>query len=153
MPTLQERIDQEIREAARARDQVRLDAVRMLKSAVKYREIELGAPLDDAGVLQVVAQQIKQRRDSRQQFLAGGRADLAQREEREAALLQEFLPPQLSPEELSARIEAAVEKAGARSIREMGAVMKLLMPEVQGRADARAVAEQVKARLGASPPR
>jgi hypothetical protein len=119
----------------------------MLKSAIKYREIELMKPLDDAGVLSVVASEIKRRRDSVEQYRAGNRADLADKEEAEIALLQVYLPKQLSPDELRAKVDEAVAKVGAQGPKDMGAVMKALLPEVQGRAEGKAVSDMVKARL------
>ncbi len=119
----------------------------MLKSAVKYREIELMKPLDDAGIHAVIASEIKRRRDSVEQFKAGNRLDLAEKEEAELRHLQAWLPAQLGIEELKKLVEAAVLKSGAQGPKDMGAVMKLLMPDTQGKADGKAVSELVKARL------
>jgi uncharacterized protein YqeY len=119
----------------------------MLKSAIKYREIELMKPLDDAGVLAVVAGEIKRRRDSVEQYRAGKREDLATKEEREIAALQGYLPQQLAPEELEAKVAQAIAATGAKGAKDMGAVMKALMPEVQGRADGKVVSELVKRKL------
>ena len=114
MPTLKERIDQELKDAMRSREELTTSVLRMLKSAVKYKEVEPGAKaLDDAGVLQVIATLIKQRRDSVEQFRSGNRNDLADKEEREIVVLQRYLPQQLSKEELLAEVKAAV--AAARS--------------------------------------
>jgi uncharacterized protein YqeY len=119
----------------------------MLKSAIKYREIELMKPLDDAGVLAVIAGEIKRRRDSVEQYRAGKREDLATREEREIATLQAYLPQQLAPAELEAKVAQAVAATGAKGPKDMGAVMKALLPEVQGRADGKVVSELVKRKL------
>jgi uncharacterized protein YqeY len=119
----------------------------MLKSAVKYREIELMKPLDEAGVLAVISSEIKRRRDSVEQYTAGNRADLADKETAELKVLQAWLPAQLGPEELQQLVEAAVQKSGAQGPKDMGAVMKLLMPETQGKADGKVVSDMVKARL------
>jgi uncharacterized protein len=150
MPSLKERIDQELKEAMRSRDELTTSVLRMLKSAVKYKEVEPGASaLDDGGILLVIATLIKQRRDSVEQFRKGGRNDLADKEEKEILLLQRYLPPQLSAEELLAEVKTAIAATGARSPKDMGAVMKALLPRVQGRAEGRAISEAVKAQLAA----
>jgi uncharacterized protein YqeY len=144
---LKERLDQDMKAAMRAKAQLQLDTIRMLKSAIKYREIELMKPLDDAGVEGVVATEIKRRRDSVEQYKAGNRQDLADKEAAEIAILQAYLPQQLGEEELRAKVEEAVKKVGAQGPKDMGAVMKALLPEVQGRAEGKTVSELVKARL------
>jgi hypothetical protein len=107
-------------------------------------------PLDDAGVHAVIASEIKRRRDSVEQYRAGNRPELADKEEAEIAILQAYLPQQLTPEELAAKVDEAVKQVGAQGMKDMGAVMKALMPEVQGRAEGKAVSDMVKARLSAS---
>jgi uncharacterized protein YqeY len=144
---LKEQLDAELKSAMRAKDEVKLSVVRMLKSAIKYREIELIKPLDDAGILGVISSEIKRRRDSVEQYVAGKRQDLADKEEAEIKVLQGWLPAQLSEEELRKLVEAAVQKSGAQGPKDMGAVMKLLMPDTQGKADGKVVSELVKARL------
>jgi len=144
---LKDRIETDLKAAMKDKDAARLSCVRMLKSAIKYREIELMKPLDDAGVEGVVASEIKRRRDSVEQYRAGNREDLASKEEAEIAVLQGYLPQQLSADEVAAKVDAAIEKAGAKGPKDMGAVMKLLMPEVQGRADGKVVSELVKQKL------
>ena len=141
------RIDSEMKDAARARDAKRLTLLRALKSALKYREIEKGAELDDAGVIQGVQVQIKQRRDAAAQFTAGNRPELAQNELDEIAMLEKFLPQQLTDAELDAMAVAAVAKAGVKDAKGMGAVMKVLQPEVAGRAEGRRVSDAVKKAL------
>ena len=145
--TLRERLDADMKEAMRDEDTVKLAVVRMLKSAIKYREIEVMKPLDDAGVLQVITQEIKRHKDSVEQYRAGGREELARKEEAEIALLQAYLPKQLSAEELGRKVDEAIAKAGAKGPKDMGLVMKALLPEVQGRADGKAVSELVKQKL------
>jgi uncharacterized protein len=148
MPTLKERVDHDLKEAMRSKEELTTSVLRMLKSAVKYKEVEPGASaLDDTGVLQVIGTLIQQRRDSVEQFRKGGRNDLADKEEKEILLLQRYLPPQLSAEELLAEVKAAIAATGARGPKDMGAVMKALAPRVQGRAERRAVSEAVKAQL------
>jgi uncharacterized protein len=150
MPSLKERIDQDLKAAMRQKEELTTSVLRMLKSAVKYKEVEPGAKaLDDGGVLQVISTLIKQRRDSVEQFRAGNRGDLADKEEKEIGLLQAYLPKQLSSEELLAEVKAAVVAAGARGPKDMGAVMKALLPKVQGRAEGKAVSDAVKAQLAA----
>lgn len=144
---LKERLDQDLKAAMREKAQLKLDTIRMLKSAIKYREIELMKPLDDAGVLAVIGSEVKRRRDSVEQYRAGNRAELAEKEEREIAILQGYLPQQLSADELRAKVDEAVAKVGAQGPKDMGAVMKALLPEVQGRAEGKVVSDMVKARL------
>jgi len=148
MATLKERIDADLKDAMRSKNELTLSVVRMLKSAVKYKEVEPGAAaLDDAGVQKVIATLIKQRRDSIQQFNDAGRPELAQKEEQEIAVLQNYLPQQLSAQELEQLVQAAVNETGAQSAKDMGAVMKAVQPKVAGRAEGKAVSEAVKAAL------
>ena len=144
---VKEQLDVELKQAMRDKDALKLSVVRMLKSAIKYREIELMKPLDEAGVLAVVSSEIKRRRDSVEQYKAGNRMDLADKEDAEIKILQAWLPAQLGGEEIQRLVEAAVQKANAQGPKDMGAVMKLLMPETQGKADGKVVSELVKARL------
>ncbi|OJH41022.1 GatB/YqeY domain-containing protein [Cystobacter ferrugineus] len=149
MATVRERLDADLKDAMRSKNESATSVIRMIKSAVKYKEVEPGAtsPLDEAGILQVIGTLIKQRRDSIEQFKAGGRADLAEKEEQEITILQKYLPQQLTPDELRAAVQAAISEAGAKSAKDMGAVMKLLTPKLQGRAEGRAISEEVKSQL------
>ncbi len=148
MANLKERIDSELKDSMRAKNELSTSVLRMLKSAIKYREVEPGgATLDDAGVRQVVATLIKQRRDSVEQFRAGNRPELADKEEKEIALLQAFLPQQLSAEQLAAEVKSAIVAAGAKTPKDMGAVMKILIPKIQGQAEGKAISDEVKAQL------
>jgi uncharacterized protein len=144
---LKEQLDADLKSAMIAKDTVKLSVVRMLKSAIKYREIELMKPLDDAGVLQVVTAEVKRHKDSVEQYRAGNRQDLVDQEEAEIRILQTWLPEQLSEAALLALVEAAVTSTGAAGPRDMGKVMKALQPEVTGKADGKQVSELVKARL------
>ena len=146
---LRERLDADLKAAMKEKDELKLSVVRMLKSAVRYREVEgeKAVTLDEAGILQVVATEIKRRRDSVEQYRAGKREDLARKEEAEIAVLQSYLPAQLGPEELAKRVEEAIARVGAKGPRDMGMVMKALLPEVQGRAENKVVSEMVKQRL------
>ena len=148
MPSLKERIDADLKQSMRSKDELGTSVLRMLKSAVKYKEVEPGAhALDDTGVMAVIQTLIKQRRDSVEQFRAGGRTDLADKEEKEIVKLQSYLPAQMSPDELRAEVRAAIAQVGAKSPKDMGAVMKALLPKMQGRAEGKAVSEAVKAEL------
>jgi uncharacterized protein len=149
MATVRERIDADIKDAMRSKNELTTSVLRMLKSAIKYKEVEPGAtgPLDEASILQVIGTLIKQRRDSVEQFKSGGRPELAEKEEAEISVLQNYLPKQLSADELRAEVQAAITEAGAKSAKDMGAVMKLLTPKLQGRAEGRAISEEVKNQL------
>jgi hypothetical protein len=144
---LKDQLDADLKAAMRDKDAVKLSVVRMLKSAIKYREIEIMKPLDDGGVLQVISSEIKRHRDSVEQYRAGNRQDLVDKEEAEIAVLQGWLPAQLGEAELRAKVDEIVKRVGALGPKDMGAVMKALLPEVQGRADGKLVSELVKARL------
>ena len=144
---LRERIDQEMKDAARAQQKQRLNTLRMLKSAMKYREIETGNPLEDAEVIGVVGTLIKQRKDSAAQYTAGGRPELAQNENQEIAILEAFLPRQLTDDELAAMVQEAVAASGAKGPKDMGGVMKALMPKTAGKAEGKRVSDAVKAAL------
>ncbi len=148
MATLTERIDADLKDAMRSKNELTLSVLRMLKSAVKYKEVEPGATaLDDAGIQKVIATLIKQRRDSIQQFNDAGRPELAQKEEQEIGILQGYLPQQLSAQELEQLVQAAVSESGAQGPKDMGLVMKAVGPKVAGRAEGKAVSEAVKAAL------
>jgi uncharacterized protein YqeY len=144
---LKDQLDADLKSAMRDKDVVKLSVVRMLKSAIKYREIELMKPLDDVGVLQVIASEIKRHKDSVEQYRAGNRQDLVAKEEGEITVLQGWLPAQLGEAELKAKVDEVVAQVGAKGPKDMGAVMKALLPEVQGKADGKLVSELVKARL------
>jgi uncharacterized protein YqeY len=144
---LAERIDKEMKEAARAKDKRRLGTLRMLKSAMKYREIEASKTLEDPDIVAVVGTLIKQRRDSAAQYTAGGRPELAQNENEEIKILEAFLPRQLTDDELAALVQEAIAASGAKGPKEMGAVMKALMPKVAGKAEGKRVSDAVRLAL------
>jgi uncharacterized protein len=147
--TFLERVTSDIASAMRARDQVRLAPLRMLKAALTNREVEKGRPLDEPESLQVVSSLIKQRRDSIEQFQRGGRQDLADRESAEIELLQSYLPPPLDQVAVERAVEAAIAEAGATSAKDMGRVMKIVMSKLTGAAvDGRTVNEIVRRKLG-----
>ena len=145
---LKEKIDADLKDAMRAKDELKLSVLRMLKSAVKYKEVEPGAKaLDDGGITQVITTLIKQRRDSVEQYTAANRADLAEKEQKEIAVLQGYLPQQLSAAELTAEVAKAVSESGAQGAKDMGAVMKILSPRLKGKAEGKAISDEVKAQL------
>ena len=144
---LKEQLDADLKAAMKDRDQLKLSVVRMLKSAVKYREIELMKSLDDAGIQAVIHSEIKRHRDSVEQYRSGHREDLASKEEAEIAILQLYQPAQLSPEELAKIVDGVIARVGAQGPKDMGKVMKDLLTEVQGKAEGKVVSELVKAKL------
>ncbi|MDD3650211.1 GatB/YqeY domain-containing protein [Immundisolibacter sp.] len=146
--SLKQRLDDDVKAAMRARDRDRLGTLRLITAAIKQREVDERITLDDAQVLAVIDKMVKQRRESIAQFDAAGRTDLADKERAELAILQEFLPAALGEAELEQLIDEAIAASGAQSARDMGAVMALLRPKVQGRADMADVSRRVKARLG-----
>ncbi|MBN1363719.1 MAG: GatB/YqeY domain-containing protein [Syntrophaceae bacterium] len=133
--------------AAKSKDKIRLSAIRLLKTALHNKEINLMRPLNESEVLQVLSSMIKQRKDSIEQFAKGGRTDLVEKEEAELKVIQEFMPAQLSEDEVDALIRKTIEEAGAVSIKDMGKVMKILMPKLTGIADGKIVGEKVRAFL------
>jgi hypothetical protein len=148
MPTFVDRITDDIADAMRRRDASSLVPLRMLKAALMNREVEKGRALDDAESLQVVAALVKQRRDSIEQFAAGGRQDLADREQAEVVLLQRYLPPAADPQAIADAVEAAIAETGAAGPKDMGRVMKSALARLAGlTVDGRAVSEFVKNRL------
>ena len=147
--TFLERVTSDIAGAMRARDQVRLAPLRMLKAALMNREVEKSRPLDEPESLQVVSSLIKQRRDSIEQFQRGGRQDLADRESAEIELLQSYLPPPLDQVAIERVVDAAIDEAGATSAKDMGRVMKIVMSKLSGAAvEGRTVNEIVRRKLG-----
>jgi uncharacterized protein len=147
MMGLRERINEEIKVAMKAHEAENLATLRLLLSAVKQREVDERITLDDAGVIGVVEKMIKQRRDSIEQFDKAGRKDLADKERAELALLQGYLPAQLTQAEIEAIVEEAIGVSGAKSPADMGKVMGLVKPKVAGMADMGKVSALIKARL------
>ena len=149
--TFFETITQHIGDAMRSRDQASLAPLRMLKAALMNREIEKGRALTDAESIQVVTQLVKQRRDSVDQFRAGGRPELADKEQEEITFLEKYLPPAADAGAIAAAVEAAVLEVGASSIKDMGKVMKAVNTALAGQTvDGKALAEAVKARLSSA---
>ena len=146
---LKQRLQDDIKAAMRAGDRDRLQMLRTLHAAIRQREIDEQTEFGDDGVLQVIEKQIKQRKDSLQQYTEAGRQDLAAREQSEIEILQQYLPEPLGEAELQELIDTVVAETGAESMADMGRVMGELKSRVQGRADMKAVSEAVRARLGA----
>ena len=148
MPTLIEQVTQDIADAMRQKDQTSLAPLRMLKAALMNREVAKGQALTEAEALQVVNSLVKQRRDSIEQFEAGGRQDLADKEKGEIGLLQRYLPPAADEAAIARAIEAAVAETGAAGPKDMGKVMKAVTAKLAGvSVDGRALSEAVKKRL------
>lgn len=145
--SLKDELNTAMKEAMKAKDSLRLNAIRLIRTAVKNREIDERRELEDQDIIGVLSSLAKQRKESALVYRENDRIELAEKEEAELALIQEFLPSQLSDEEVRALIEAAVGETGASSMKEMGKVMKIVTGKTLGRADGRRVSELVKARL------
>src|SRR4051794_26694619 len=148
--TLHERVDSDLKEAMRAKDATKLGVLRMLKSALKYAAIaKSGAAADvsDAEAVQVIRKQAKQRQDSIESFEKGGRAELAEKEKKELAILNSYLPQAMSPDELANVVRKTIADIGATSKAQMGAVMKALQAKVGGRADGNTLSAEVQKQL------
>ena len=148
--TLQQRVDSDLKEAMRAKDTTKLDALRMLKSALKYAAIaKAGAEseLSDTEAAQVVRKQARQREDSIESFEKGGRAELAEKEKQELSILNAYLPQSMSADEISKVVRETIAETGATSRAQVGAVMKALQAKVAGRADGRTLSAEVQKQL------
>jgi len=148
--TLTEKVNAEISAAMKAKDAPRLSALRMVKAAIMNKEVEKSRSLEDAEVLQVLGSLVKQRRDSIEQFSKAGRTDLVDKETAEIRVLEEYLPPAASVEEIEAAVAAAIAETGAASAKDIGKVMKAVMPRLAGKnADGKTINEAVRRTLGA----
>jgi uncharacterized protein len=146
--TFVDKVNQDIAEAMRAKDQDRLGPLRMLKAALMNKKVERGKDVTDGEALQIVSTLVKQRKDSVDQFTKAGRQDLADKESAEIAILETYLPPPVSREELEKAVDEAVRTTGASSPKDMGGVMKAVMAGLAGRnADGKLINELVRARL------
>lgn len=147
---LAEQINHELVIAMKAREELKLSVLRMAKTALKLKQVELGKPLDDAQAAAVVRSLVKQRRDSVEQFRKGGREDLAGKEEAEIKILEAYLPAAASDEEIEAAVSAAITETGASGPGDLGKVMKAAMARLSGKnADGKAVNQKARAKLGA----
>ncbi len=141
---LKSRLEAEMKSAMKEKDRERLSVLRMIRSEIKNLEIQEGHPLEDPAILTLISKAAKQRRESIAQFQKGGRDDLVQKETRELQIILEYLPQQLSADELRQAIEKAVAAVEATSVKDMGAVMKQVMADVGGRADGKEVQQLVR---------
>jgi hypothetical protein len=146
--TLKERITEDMKTAMRSGEKDRLAVIRLLQAAIKQREVDERITLDDAQITSVLEKMIKQRKESVVAFEKGGRADLVAKENAEIAVLQPYLPAQLSDAELDALIAEAISSTGAASIKDMGKVMGVVKGKAAGKADMGAVGARIKAKLG-----
>jgi uncharacterized protein YqeY len=145
--SLKARIQEDVKQAMRAHQREQLAALRLVSAAIKQKEVDERIELSDEQVLAVLDKMSKQRRESLDQFLQAGREDLAAKEQFELDLIQTYLPEPLSEDQLADLIRSTIDKLGASSIRDMGAVMSALKGQVQGRADMKAVSQAVKTQL------
>ncbi|HET9334373.1 MAG TPA: GatB/YqeY domain-containing protein [Gemmatimonadota bacterium] len=143
-----DRIQEDQKTALKARERERVSALRLLSSELTNKRIELGRDLTDDDAIDVLTRALKQRRESEEQFVKGGRPELAAKEAAEAEVIRAYLPEPIAEDELNRMIDAAIAETGATSMREMGAVMSRLMPELKGRAEGSIVSARVKERLG-----
>ena len=147
--SLKERITEDMKASMRSGDKERLAGIRLILAGIKQREVDERIQLDDTQVLAVLEKMIKQRRESITQFEAGGRADLVAKESAELAVLQAYLPAQLSDAEVESAVRAAIASTGATSMKDMGKVMAAVKPQVQGRTDMGALSARIKSLLSA----
>ena len=145
---LKERLNEEMKRAMKVKDKGRLSAIRLVRGAIRDKEIDDQVELDDDGVLEVIASQIKKRKDALEQLRKSGRKELVEAEEEQIQVLQEFLPAQLSEAEIEALVAQAIEETKATSMRDMGKVMGKLVPQLRGRADNSVVSQIVRRKLG-----
>ena len=146
---LKDQLTQDMKDAMKKKEQIRLGTIRQIRATMKNKEIELREDLDDEGVLKVISTLVKQHKDSIEQFTHGGRLELAEKEHAELKVLEAYLPQQMSEDEVKALVQEAIAEVGATSMKEMGKVMKVVMPKAQGRADGKLVNQFVKELLGA----
>lgn len=145
--SLKDQLNESMKTAMKARDTLRLSAVRMVRSTIQNREIDSKAELDDQGIIEVISTLAKQRRESIRMYQEGNRHDLVEKEEAELAILLEFLPTQLSVGEISDLIDRIIAETGAQGAKDMGRVMKILAPLTAGKADGKTVSDAVKLKL------
>jgi uncharacterized protein YqeY len=145
---LLEKLNQDMKEAMKARDSVRLDTLRLTLSELKNARIAKGDDLDEAEVSQILRREVKRREEAAEQYGKGDRPELKEKEEQEAAILKGYLPQMLEGAALEAAVDAAIQEAGATSMKEMGKVMKIVMAANPGKVDGKSVQTLVKARLG-----
>jgi len=145
---LKERIQEDFKEAFKGKDAVKLGALKMLRAEIHNAEIAKRKELDEGGIIEVVLREIKKRKDAIGLYEKGNRQELADKEKKEIETLMAYLPEQLSEEEVHNLVKKAIEKSGANSVKEMGKVMAVLMPQIKGRADNSLVSNMIKEMLG-----
>lgn len=148
MSALKEQLVNDMKNAMREKDSARLEVIRMLRAAIQRKEVDDRIELDDDQVLAVIQKQIKQANDSITQFTKGGRDDLADKEKFGLEVMQAYMPEQLSEEDLQKLVAEAISKTGASSVKDMGKVIGMLKPKVQGRADMGQLSQMIKSSLG-----
>lgn len=148
MSALNDRIKEAMKDAMRAKEKARLSTIRLVLSAIKQVEVDTRTELDDNAILAILDKMVKQRRESIKQYEDAGRQELADIEHAEIEVLQEFLPKPLTDDEIAELIDQAISSTGAESIKDMGKVMGILKPQLQGRADMGQVSGKIKSRLG-----
>jgi len=148
MISLYERLDQAFKEAIKNQQPVATSTLRLLKSAIRYREVDVQRPLTEAELQATINTQVKQRREAVAEYTKAGRPELAKQEEEELSVLLSFLPPQLSPEEMAAEVAAVIAEMGATGPNDLGKVMKNAMARLAGRADGKVIREIARQRLG-----
>jgi uncharacterized protein YqeY len=146
--SLYQRLDQAFKEAIKKQQPVAVSTLRLVKSAIRYREVEVKRPLTEAELQATLNTQVKQRREAVAEYLKAGRPELAKQEEEELSVLLSFLPPQLSPEEMAAEVAAVIAELGATGPNDLGKVMKNAMARLAGRADGKVIREIAQQRLG-----
>jgi uncharacterized protein YqeY len=146
--SLRDRLTEDLKLAMKARDQLRMDVIRMIKAAVLNKEVELKKDLDDAEMSRIMTTMIKQRKESVEQFEKGQRAELAAKERQEISIIETYLPKALSPEELAQAVDAVIRETGATSAKDMGLVMKAVMARLAGQSvDGKSVSDLVRSKL------
>ncbi len=145
--SLKQRIQEDMKTAMWAKEKDRLAVIRLIQAAIKQREVDERIELDDAQVIAVLDKMLKQRRDSIEQYEKAARQDLADQEKFEVGIIQTYLPQQLAEAELNEIIEAMIAETGAETVKDLGKVMGMIKPKIQGRADMKAVSQQIKERL------
>lgn len=146
--SLRDRLTEDLKVAMKARDQLRMDVIRMIKAAVLNKEVEMKKDLDDAEMSRIMTTMIKQRKESVEQYEKGQRAELAEKERQEISIIEAYLPKALSPEELDRTVDVVIRETGANSAKDMGAVMKAVMARLAGQpVDGKQVSDLVRSKL------
>lgn len=145
--SLKEQLTNDLKEAMKEKDQLKKNVVTMVRADIKQLEVDKRIDLDDEGIIEIIAKQVKQRRDALEEFGKGGRQDLVEQAQQEIELLKKYLPEQMSEEEIVKLVKDTILEIGAQSMKDMGKVMAALMPKTRGRADGKLVNEIVKKNL------